>query len=651
MSGLAAVAALALAAAPLAEAWPFGVKRLPDGTLEYSYDLSVVKAAASNPDARELHGEEALEAFLAGLPKAVTLRVSPGAPLELAAGRPPEGGRLSTSFAGVSDAPVSTGDALGNRGAAKLRAPLDPDEPKLLASADVFAWQVRRLELSALAAVEEDTEKLRRELWSAVQARALERLKASEGDTKEGALVLAARLATAAACLDGSRVPAALRANAELSTAIDAELQRFDARVDLRAVPAPWSWRPELGCAFLRMQLLDAPFPESRGGAGAVLLFLEVLAKEPKLAALLARIEQRHRLFLGESDGRALAAWRALAKPGESLDNLGAFLEALPSDARVPPGFLPRPVSPFGRFLGELQGAERQGAFDELAAATQDGRVGLAGEGWVAAREAALAQLNGSDGPPLVRLGGDWRDRLRATFSALVGAHGEAGGGQGAPVRAAGGERTELKVVLAVPPVLEVEPVSFVFARQAASLKALAAALQAEKLSGLAGLGPNGEADGPVLPAARALAAKLDGLAALADPQRASSPEAAAGRKALAAWRTEGRLSEDVREASAAPVSIASARQHAAIVGVGRRELAVSFGKAPTIRSLTPNAMRGLEPVPAEQRYLVPTLVTVGASAPPAMKALDRRALRSLVDAHGRDAVQVEGSFAEALRP
>lgn len=650
MSLAALTAALALAAAPLAEVWPYAVKRQPDGTLEYSYDLGVVKAAGGNPDARELHGEEKLKAFLSGLPRSVTLRVAPGASLEVTTGRPPEGGRLATSFASVSDAPVATGDALGNRGAARLRAPLDPDEPKLLASADVLAWQVRRLEQGALAALEQDTEALRRELWSAVQARALERLKASDGDAKEGALALAARVAAGAACLDAARVPAALRANAELSAAIDAELQRYDSQVDWRAVPAPWSWRAELTCAWLRAHVMAEPFPQSRAGAAAVLLYLELLAKEPKLAALLARIEQRHRAFFGESDGQALAAWRAQAKPEESVDALGAFLDSLPLDARVPPGLLPMPVSPFGSFLRELKGAERQGAFAELAAATQDGRLAFGGEGWVPAREAALAQLTRGEGAPLVRLDGDWRDRLRATFEALVGAHGEAGGGQGAPARGEEGERTELKVALKVPPHLEVEPVALVFARQATSLRALAAALQAEKLGRLSGVGPNGEADGPVLPAARALATKLEGLAALADPARASSPEAAAGRKALASWRSEPRLGEDVREASAAPVSIPAERGHAAIVGVGRRELAVSFGKVPTIRSLTPDAMAGLEAVPAEQRYLVPVLVTVGSSAPPAAKALDRRALRALVDAHGRDAVQVEGAFTEALR-
>ncbi len=650
MTALAAVVALAVASAPLAEVWPYGVKRLPDGTLEYAYDLSAVKAAGVNVDARELHGEVKLVAFLKALPKTVRLQVSPGAPLELAAGRPPEGGRLATSFAGVSTAPVATDDALGNRGAARLRAALDPDEPKLLASVDVFAWQVRRLELATLAAVEQDTEALRRELWSAVLDRALKRLAASQGDAREGALALAARLAAGAACLEPGRVPAALRAKAELSTAIDAELQHLEGVAELRAVPPPWAWRPELTCAWLRARAMAQPFAPSRAGTAAVLLFLELLAKEPKLAALVARIEQRHRTFLGEADDRALARWKAVAKPEASLDDLGAFIEALEPSERTPPGLLAQPATPFGRFLEGLVGAERRGAFEELATASQDGRVGLKGEGWVVAREAALAQLCvGEAAGAGVQLDGDWRERLRGTFEALVGSAAQAQGGQGAPSRDEG-DRTDLKVLLRVPPVLEVEPLAAIYAKQAAGLRALAAALAAEKLGGLAALGPEGQREGGALAAANALATKLEGIAALADPARAASPEAAAGRRALARRRAEARLAEDVREASAAPVSISTERQHAAIVGVARRELAVTFARAPTIRAVTPEAMTGLEALPAEQRYLVPTLVTVGAAAAPGVQALDRRAVRALVEAHGRDVVQVEGAFTEALK-
>jgi hypothetical protein len=649
MSGLSLTVAAVLAAAPLAEVWPYEAKRLPDGVVEYAFDLTAVKASGGTVDAREEHGAEAVAAFLKGLPRTVKLRVAPGAGLEVSAGRPLEAGRLATSFAGVSSGPMGGDSALGKRAGAALRPPLDPDEPKLLLAAEAIAWQVRQLELGALAAAELDTERLRREFWRAVQEQAQKRLRETQGDQQEGALALVARLVAAGACLDANRVPAAVRGDKDLGPAVTAEIERLAADPESLFAPAPWNWTDELRCISVRSRALAQPFPASRAGTAAVLLYFELLARDPRLAAGLERLRVRHAAVLGVSDESALHLWRARAKPGESLDALGDFIESLALDARTPPGLMPQPRTPFSRFLGELKGAERRGALDELATAVQDGRVAPGQDSWPAAREGHLAALLATDPTPGVRLDADWRERLRATFEALLGASAEVRAGQGAPERD-DRERTQLRILLRVPPVLEVEPVALVYARQAESLARLVEVLQAERLTGLSLVQPDGSRGANVLASARTWLQRLAGLAALADPARASSREAVEGRRFVASWRGDASFARDVREADAAPVSLPGERQHAGIVGVGRRELAVAFAGLPAFRPLEPAQMQGLEPVPGEQRYIVPALVTVGASAEPSRRPLDRRAWRSLVDTHGRDPVQVEGAFSEALR-
>jgi hypothetical protein len=58
MSALCAALLATLAAAPVADLSPFAVKHLPDGSLEYSYDLTAVKSAGPTADAVHVHGEE-----------------------------------------------------------------------------------------------------------------------------------------------------------------------------------------------------------------------------------------------------------------------------------------------------------------------------------------------------------------------------------------------------------------------------------------------------------------------------------------------------------------------------------------------------------------------------------------------------------------
>ena len=548
---------------------------------------------------------------------------------------------------------MASDNPLADKSGARLRAPLDPAVPHLLLSAEAIAWQVRQLELSALAAEEVDTEALRRELWNRVLERALQRHeKANQGDAREGALALLARLSAATACLDKTKVSTAVRANPDASLAVDAEISRLTESPDSLFPPPPWSWSSSMQCAWIRARAIAQPFERSRGGTAAVLLFLDLLARDPRVATLWERVRTRRDRFLGFPASEPILLWRekAAGKPGEAIDTLNEFIESLPQDARQPPPLVAAPVTPFGKFLSELSGAERSHAFAELATAVQDGRVAAAPANWPSASDAALSALCLPEANKSLRFDGAWTDRLQGAFSALLGSSAEARGDSRVPERD-DGERSELTVRLLVPPALEVEPVPELFARSAQSLEKLVEALQAEQLSGLPSLGPDGQHAGSIVATAKVWIPRLKGLAALANPESPTAKELADGRRLAAAWRSEPSFSREVREASASPVAMGGERQHAAIVGVSRREFTVTFARAPQIEPAAGGSATGFEFTPSEQRYIVPVLVTVGASSKATKRSLERQALKTLVDGVGRDASQAEGSFAEALKP
>ncbi len=650
MNMLTMVVVVALSGAPMAVVSPYALKHLPEGSIEYSYDLTAVKSAGGTADAIAAHGDEQVKAFLKGLPRTLKVTVASGTPLEVTAGRPVEPGKLTTAFATIGDGPMASDNPLANKGGARLRPAFDPDEPRLLLTAEAVAWQVRQIELTALAAEEVDTEVLRRDLWNRVFELALARHKASQGDQKEGALALLARVAAANACLDKSKVNAKARAEADVSAAIDAELITLTESPDALVPPQPFSWRPELACAWIRMRALAQPFERSRAGTTAVLTFLDLLQKEPKLAASWDQIRRRRDRFLGVPAIDAIVTWKELTNgaAGERIEGLNDFIESMPIIDRVPPPLVAWPETPFSKFLSELKGAERANAYAELATAVQDGRVVTPSTTWPTAQDAALAPFCRQDKGKAVAFDGDWRERFQATFAALVGSAAEARGGIGG-VDPEDAERSELSVRLRVPPALEVEPLSDAFAREAESLEKLVEALQGEKLTGLSALGADGARGGPIVATAKTWIPRLKGLAALAHPDQQGAKEVAEGRRLATAWRAEPAFSKDVRETSASPVSMGAERLHAAIVGVGRRELAVSYQQPPKME-LVGGALPGIELGPSEQRYIVPALVTVEAPANTTRKPVERSALKALVDAAQRDVTQVEGAFVEAVK-
>lgn len=624
---------LLLAAAPMVDLSPYSAKPLPDGSWEYSYDLAGVKSLGASPDAIAAHGEEKVKAFLKGLPRNVKLHVQPVA-IDVSAGRGVEAGALPKSFALVSDKEIDSDNPLAKKSVSKLRAPLDPAEPKLLLPVEAVAWVVRQTEVNALLAEEMELEPQRREFWTRVMNLALGKHTGAAGDVKEGALVLAARVAAGLACLDRTKVLAAARADADASLATDADISRLSEAPGALLAPVPWNSKPELSCAWVRGRVLAQPFERSRAGSAAVLLFLQFLQKDPKLLASWEKIRARRDAFLGAPQSELITVWKDKTQGDaeRALTDLSAFLEALPDEQRVPPGLLGAPSTAFSRFLDELVGAERRESFAELANAVGDGRVKPAQDTFANEREAWLAPMCGSD-QSNVHYDGDWRDRLQVAFITQLGGSAE-GRSRGEEIAREDGEKSLLQVRLLVPPSLDVEPAPDVYARAAASLEKLVKALNAAQLGRLTG-------------DAVALAPKLKSLAALADPARATSKEAVEARRWAATWKLDPRFGQDVREEFASPVAMPGERLHAGVVGVSRRELAVTFTAPPKVTVV--GDVKGVVTEASEQRYIVPVLVTVGTSAPEATQALDKPTWRALVDGAGRDAQQVEGVFAETL--
>jgi hypothetical protein len=635
-----AVLALALAA-PLADVWPYALEAVGDGGVEYRYDLLALKRSRGPGEAREAHGDEAVQRFLASLPAQARVRVFPSAPPELTVGRGPESRPLAPSFASVSEGPLET-DGLLPATAARLRPALDARQPHLLVSGQLVAHEVRALEDAALVAEAADAEPLQRELWSRLEALVLGRLGDAQGEARQGALLLAAHLAAASSCLN----PVAGRGGPpDLAAAVESERQRLVARLQAQRLRPPWTGSAELACAGLRQAALATPLPEGRAGAAAVLTFLEVLASEPRLGQRLAALSARRRRFQGAPATERLAVWARAAgsEPGLALERLDDFLAHLPPGARPPPPLLEPPSTSLERYLQGLQEPERARAWEELAQAVEEGRVAPGAEGLAEAREAALAPLLRLDGPGLPVVDSGWRELLRRAFVQLLG-------GQLAP-RPSGSEdepepseRSELRVRLMVPPWLEVEPLPGLYEGLGTSLQRLEEALQAEHLTGLRALGPAGAGSGPLLVELGRLRVRLAGLAALSGGARAATPaELAAARSFLSRWRVLPAQGRDVREMHPTPGGFA------AVTGVARRELVVGFGAPPGLE--VPGAAPGLVvDATARQRYLVPVLEGTLVAEQAARPALGAARVRAVIDGAGRDPERSVEALREAMR-
>lgn len=648
-----ALTSVLLGALPLADLWPYQVVRLPDGSFEYSYDVTPLLHVKGSADARAAHGEAAVMAFLESLPKEVKVRVINVPGLVVSAGRGVEPTPLATSFAETSEVPIRS---KGRPKGMQMRFSLHPDTPKLLPSVDSLVFSARQVEWGTMAAIAVEVDGQRTALLNRLLDASLARLRElKEGDAYEGALALGGRAAAALACVDPKKIPAKVRAHKALFAAADADVQSLLGDRDYAAIPRPFSNSAELRCVWLRAWATSRRFPNTRGGAVAVLQFIEQVRRDGAAKKAWQQILARRDRYFGTPEEDRISLWiqKAGDDPGAYVERLSDFLESLPYDDRVPPELISAPSTPFSVFRHGLRGRERSASVEELAAAVADGRIELPATKdtpWPVLREGVLAPMLTAEGAD-VQFDSHWRDRLVGTFATLVNAHHEAQG-DGRERELETEERTEMKLRLMVPPHLEAEPLVFLYARQAASLDRLAALLQGDKLAGLKVYDLDGKksAEGSV-PAAKRWASILRGLALLAAPEvrKLAGADVAAARAFLQSWRGEAAMRADVRSATVNPVATGEERQHSAITGVARRELAVTYTEQPALISKLPNGFTLT--TDAEQRYIVPVLHTVQVRAPSSAPPLTRAALSKAVDKVGREPDKVEGAFMEAVSP
>lgn len=635
---IAAFAAGGAAAGPLAELWPYEVKRLDAVTVEYRYDLTALKQSGGSPDAKHEHGAEAVAAFLKSLPKDVKLKVKMQAPLYLSAARGIEQAALSQSFAAVPDGPLASDDPLRRKSRSRVRQALDPDEPKVLPAAEMVMWRARRLEDGALGAAALDGDRLLKGWLQQVSALSLARAKGASGDERDGANLLAARAAVALACLEPNRLQAPGSISAEAKQQLD-EMRKDESIFAPRGF---WEWTDELQCAWRRYQVLGQAFPPSRAGYAAGLVLLSLINKDAKLKATWLKIRGRRDTLFGGPKTEPLQDYleKAGGDPDAALEDLMPVIDR----HGAPPPALAPPRAPFAEFLSGLQGAERAQAIDELSAAVAEGRVQLPLQTTApveALRQSALGAFSISEQPKGLQFDAAWRDRLSGAFCALQGAHHESRESNIDPSKREV-VRTELEVVLEAPPHLEVEPMPDAFRRASDSSARLANALTAEGLGSLSTADPESQGGVNAVAELKKWQSILAGLAVISARDSFETPDVANARRFLAAWRSDPMLARDVRFASSHPIAFEGERTHAIVAGVARRELAVQFSELPAAEIV--GAVPGLSvDLKAEQRYLVPVLYTLSYRAKASQPSLKFSAVRRAVDEAKRDPLQIPG--------
>ncbi len=539
-------------------------------------------------------------------------------------------------------------DPLRRKVKSRVRPALDPEEPKVLTAAEMALWRVRRLEDGAMASAALDSDRLMRAWLSGLFDRAQARVADTQGDAHEGAVALAARLGLAIACLDPAKLSVKGDAAAEAKEQLEAMRQQPAALVPLGI----FSWTPELQCAWRRNWVLGQPFLASRGGYAAPLTLLTFLT-DPKLKSTWVKLRARRDQLFGGPAVEPLQQFleRSGNDPGRSLDDLVSAIDGWGQKTPPPPVFALAPA-PFEAFLNGLQGAERLEAIDELSAAVQDGRIKLPTEPSAAVeplRESALGALCAGDAPKGLQIDAVWRDRLTGAFCALQGAHHESRESN-FELPSHDAVRTDLNVVLEVPPQIEAEPAPVAYRRAADAATRLAAVLSAEGLHAV--LDPEGGQGDGAVPELKRWATVLRGLAVLSSPGEAETADVAAARAFIAGWRADPFLSRDVRFAAASPVDFEHERTHAVIQGVARRELAVTWSDAPTAAFVGDDKAKIFTlDLKAEQRFLVPVLLTTTYRAEAAQLPLSFKDLRKAIDAAGRQPTQIPAAISELAAP
>ncbi len=701
LSALIAVTAAssAHASAPVTDVWPSKVRRLEDGGLEYTYDLKPVKSRKVTldfgPDAEEADAAK----FLRSLPDSVTARVELGkSRLRFHAAGGLEDAPLAPSFAQSSQG-VFAAPGVGARGRDVKVPALHPDAPHPLPSADLLLWHHRQAQDGAWAALllaahdgNVGVSMNRRTFLQRVLEQSLHRAATLQGDSRDGARRLAARLA---GVMEATGAPGARpwRSDPELWTKVQEEAQLL-ARAEPRFPSTPWlQWRDSMRNLPPFDRAVQRPFENTRIGAAAVLTFLAILERDGELQTAWAEHRRlRDRLF-GQPTSELIAWYRGALGDGTAdaaLEDLSPFLARMPRElveSEVTAPLIAKPHTPLTRFLAALEGPEQLHGVEELTVALQDGRVRFdagADKPWWQAKDAWAQALVAATEDERLGSTPDYRQRLARTMQALLGAHDEIRGGESwleDDAQAQGQPRTTVqrastnteprngfRIRLMVPPHLELEPLPEVYAEIARGWQRLAAAAKEQgRAASLKGLAPNGGQRSLTIAAeAQRMGALFSGLAivarvALGEEAPANDADRKLMREAttfLARWRTMPELRADARYLL--PVGEAmdpGTFVHSGVLGIGRRELEVRFETAPQVELKSAGRAIDLDAVfelhaRAVQRYQLPVLAT-GAVTVGRVEPLESKVLREVADREKkRDAIEaaLPGTLVRSLQ-
>ena len=637
---------------PLAEVWPWSVRRLPDGKLEYAYDLSGLKAGVSQSRVAGELDAEWVKAFAGKLPDTAHVVVDlSGAALSLDVSSELEPGEPMPSFAGARSGERARTGPLDERAGPRLLPALHPEVARVLPSVDVLGWKARLANASLLASLEHAADEGRagwplglRAFWTNVAERAAARVKTTEGDAQEGAALLAAHVA--AALERQAALPPALgkglAAGASTATVLK-ERRAAASAVQPTSLRAALSRQARgLGA---RDAVLQRPLPESRAGKAAALTFLLLLEQDARLS----RTWEAWQAFRAETWGApsldVLAGWAEVVKglggPAAALEDFPACVAALQRARLRSPPLVAVARTPLEAKWEELGRADLvsslQGPPPEPSAEAP----------WlVAADDAFAALLSTPDAAdlPLREGSGRYRERLAQAFLAtwpLPSAPAE-----GAPGSAPEAESPppSARVALVVPPHVPYEPAGAFLERMAHAYGRLSAWLDRQPaLGAVVRVLPGGQKAGILKAEAGALRALYRGawlMARAAPPADAEQAAALARAEAfVTGWRSDVDLQQDVRLMGALPGNGA-----VVVHGISRQALKVGWARLPRIESVDVDPRLGLYAERrATQGYLLPILVTGHVPEPRAL--LDRAALQSLSDKHGRKPAAVEAAL------
>lgn len=668
-SPLCVVALFALAAAssnsrPVSEVWPYEAKRLPDGKLQLSYDLTGLKKGILDTEAATELDEPSLKALAGKLPNETKVLVDfAGVPLELEVATARERAAPSVSFAALPSSALSSTMPLEQKAAARILPALHPSTAKTWVSLDATLWKARHASESMLAgillAADEGTLGLPmggKAFWQALLKASLDRAASTEGDAKEGAQALAVQIAGALK-RQGVALPAAIAKNEQLNSAVEDRINAIDEDKFSQATSLRSTFTPELRKLELRDRMLGFPLPDSRRGKAAALTLLVLLEKDAKLAAAYDALAKLRDSFFGPPLVDELARWRNLAKEqggaAESMNDFAEYLSKAQKNGLKLPAVFAGSTAPLEANLDDHGGVAQENARDDLVVALQEGTFKPSteeGAGWLAHLDAAFAAAVATPEKterPHVTRSRAYRDRVNAAFLATFPAPVSEVEADSDPESDADDSRPYgLVISLKVPPVFQAEPAPQFFARATKAFerleKLLASAGKAANISGVMPGGSKRAANNKL--EAQKLKRLYRGLELLVSGQSVTAPEDKESLKVadgfVAGWKSDPDLAADIRFAAEL-----RGDGQLLVYGVTRQEVRVHWAEKPRA-SLVAKDGKELFIIDTEaaQKYLTPVVMTGQPNYPGTLP--DRAAFRAISDRAQREPTTVDASLA-----